>query len=285
MTTLQEHIIETLGVQPKITPAEEIRKRVDFLKEFLVTSQANGYVLGISGGQDSTLAGKLAQIAVTELQQENGSFDKPAAHPTFLAIRLPYGTQKDEADAQLAVDFIDPDEVLTYNIKDAVDAFQNHFNAIIPNGEGKPLTDYAKGNVKARLRMVTQYAYASERGLLVLGTDHAAEAVTGFFTKFGDGGADILPLSGLTKRQGKALLQELGAPEVFNTKKPTADLLDVTAAQPDETELGITYEQLDDYLEGKTVTADVAETIERRYLVTEHKRQAPITPFDAWWKK
>ena len=74
--------------------------------------------------------------------------------------------------------------------------------------------------------MVTQYAIGGQNGLLVIGTDHAAEAVTGFFTKFGDGGADLLPLTGLTKRQGRALLQELGADERLYLKMPTADLLD-----------------------------------------------------------
>src|SRR5690606_34466988 len=104
-----------------------------------------------------------------------------------------------------------------------------------------------------RVRMIAQYAIAGQRSLLVVGTDHAAEAVTGFFTKYGDGGADVLPLSGLTKRQGRALLQHLGAPERLYTKPPTADLLDDKPGQTDEDELGMSYEQIDDYLEGKDV--------------------------------
>jgi NAD+ synthase len=120
--------------------------------------------------------------------------------------------------------------------------------------------------------------------LLVIGTDHAAEAVTGFFTKYGDGGADILPLTGLTKRQGRLLLKELGAPEKLYLKAPTADLLDNKPQQTDETELGITYEELDDYLEGKKVSGNVSEKIEARYLVTQHKRNLPASMFDSWWK-
>lgn len=124
--------------------------------------------------------------------------------------------------------------------------------------------------------MIAQYAIAGDKGLLVVGTDHAAEAVTGFFTKYGDGGADILPLSGLTKRQGKALLRELGAPERFITKAPTADLLDATPAQADESELGLTYDTIDDYLEGKAVDASIARQIENRYTATAHKRNLPV---------
>jgi len=121
-------------------------------------------------------------------------------------------------------------------------------------------------------------------GLLVIGTDHAAEAVTGFFTKYGDGGADVLPLTGLTKRQGKALLKELGADERLYLKTPTADLLDQKPGQADETELGISYDELDDYLEGKQVPTEIAEKIEKRYLTTMHKRNLPASMFDEWWK-
>src|SRR5690606_34047939 len=109
----------------------------------------------------------------------------------------------------------------------------------------EPLRDFTKGNVKARARMIAQYAIAGQHGHLVVGTDHAAEAVTGFFTKFGDGGADVLPLSGLTKRQGKQLLEALGAPERLYLKLPTADLLDERPGQTDETDLGISYAQID----------------------------------------
>jgi NAD+ synthase len=132
--------------------------------------------------------------------------------------------------------------------------------------------------------MVTQYAIASESVALVVGTDHAAEAVTGFFTKFGDGGADILPLSGLTKSQGAALLRHLGAPEQLYTKAPTADLLDDHPGQTDEDNLGLTYADIDAYLEAREVAPDVAEQIEAQYAKTEHKRRLPVTPSDDWWQ-
>ncbi|HNP16631.1 MAG TPA: NAD(+) synthase, partial [Terrimesophilobacter sp.] len=119
---------------------------------------------------------------------------------------------------------------------------------------------------------------------LVVGTDHAAEALTGFFTKFGDGAADVVPLSGLTKRQGKALLVELDAPKRLYEKEPTADLLDDNPGQSDEANLGVSYQHIDDYLEGLSVPDAVAEAIEMKYLSTRHKRHLPVTPADDWWR-
>jgi NAD+ synthase len=262
----QQEIINTLGVKPDIQPTREIEERVAFLKHYLAETGLKGFVLGISGGQDSLLAGLLAQRAATERRADG--FDA-----TFHAVLLPYGEQADRGDALLACETIQPDATHDFNIKEATDAFAKTFAAT----EGRPIADFDKGNVKARMRMIAQYAIASEHGLLVVGTDHGAEAVTGFFTKYGDGGADILPLSGLTKRQGKQLLSTLGAPEHFTTKPPTADLLDGRPGQADETELGMRYDDIDDYLEGKPVDNTVAEAIESRYFATEHKRTVPVS--------
>ena len=271
--SLQAQIIEALHVQPSINPKEEIEKRVGFLKDYLKKTGAKGFVLGISGGQDSTLAGRLAQMAVESLREEGSD-------ATFVAVRLPYGVQHDEEDAQAAIQFIKPDESLTFNVKPSVDAVSAQYE----EASAQALSDFNKGNVKARLRMVAQYAVGGQRGLLVIGTDHAAEAVTGFFTKYGDGGADILPLTGLSKRQGKELLKELGAEERLYLKVPTADLLDNKPLQADETELGLSYDVIDDYLEGKEVGLEAARKIEQQYLKTEHKRQLPTSMFDNWWK-
>jgi NAD+ synthase len=271
---MQQKIMSELNVNPNIDPEDEVRKRIDFLKNYLLKTKANGYVLGISGGQDSTLAGRLAQLAVEELRAEG-------TEALFIAVRLPYGVQQDEEDAQRSLAFIQADREMVFNIKGSVDEVQKEYNNRLPEA---PLSDYQKGNVKARVRMIAQYAVGGMEGLLVIGTDHAAEAVTGFYTKYGDGGADVLPLSGLSKRQGKALLKELGADERLYLKVPTADLLDQKPGQADETELGITYDELDDYLEGKAVSAEVAEKVENRYRITEHKRQLPANMFDSWWK-
>ncbi|MGK7379392.1 ammonia-dependent NAD(+) synthetase [Planococcus sp. 1R117A] len=275
MTELQKKIIEELKVQPSINPKEEISRTVSFLKEYLAHhSFLKGYVLGISGGQDSTLVGKLAQMAVDELNGEAGE-----EKYSFYAVRLPYGEQFDEHDAQDAVDFINPTKVYTVNIKEAVDASKRALDAV-----GIELTDFAKGNEKARERMKVQFSIAAMHNAVVLGTDHAAEAITGFFTKFGDGAADVTPLFRLNKRQGRAILKELGAPEHLYMKIPTADLEEDKPAIPDEVALGLTYDMIDDYLEGKKIPADAQEKLEDYYLRSQHKRHLPVTIFDDFWK-
>lgn len=264
MPTLQREIITALGAKPAIDPEQEIHSRTMFLARYLGESGLRGFVLGISGGQDSLLAGILAQRAV-EIRRRQG-FDAE-----FHAVLLPYGTQADRADALLAVETIAPDMVHDLNIRPATDALTDTFN----ESEASSLTDFNKGNVKARMRMIAQYALAGQHGLLVIGTDHAAEAVTGFYTKYGDGGADVVPLAGLTKRQGRQLLTYLDVPRLFTDKPPTADLLDAAPAQPDETELGLSYDAIDNYLEGKDVPPHVATAIERRYRTSTHKRAMP----------
>ncbi|WP_088105280.1 ammonia-dependent NAD(+) synthetase [Halalkalibacter urbisdiaboli] len=271
----QQQIIDDLNTKPEINAREQIQLRVDFLKDYLLHTKANGYVLGLSGGQDSTLAGKLAQQAVNELNGEQDTVEYQ-----FIAVRLPYGEQQDEADAQDAIKFIEPSRVVTVNIKPAVDASVAAFQ----QATNEELSVFNKGNTKARERMKVQYDIGAHFGCLVIGTDHAAEAITGFFTKHGDGACDIAPLFGLTKRQGKALLIELDAPEHLYKKAPTADLEDDKPGLPDEVALGMTYEQLDDYLEGKKVEESIKNKIEGRYNMTEHKRHLPVTIYDAWWK-
>ena len=273
---LQQDIIQALGVKPQIDVQQEIRRSVDFLKAYLKAHPfIKSLVLGISGGQDSTLAGKLSQLAITELRDETGD-----ASYQFIAVRLPYGVQFDEQDCQDALGFIQPDQVLTVNIKAAVLASEQALR-----DAGIELSDFVRGNEKARERMKAQYSIAGMTKGVVVGTDHAAEAVTGFFTKYGDGGTDINPLFRLNKRQGKQLLRELGCPEHLYTKLPTADLEDDRPSLPDEVALGVTYENIDDYLEGKTLDESISKTIEGWYLKTEHKRRPPITVFDDFWKK
>lgn len=270
--TTQQDIVEALGVRPSIDPAAEVERRVSFLVDYLAATGAKGLVLGISGGQDSSLAGRIAQLAVERVREGGGD-------ATFVAARLPYGVQADEDDAQLALSFVRADRDVVVDIKPGVDALEASVEEAI--GE---VSDYHKGNVKARARMAAQYAIGGQLGLLVVGTDHAAEAVTGFFTKFGDGGADVLPLSGLTKGQGKELLRHLGSPDRLWQKAPTADLLDDRPGQLDEHELGITYEVLDAFLRGERVDAEAEAAIISRYDRTEHKRRVPVGPDEQWWR-
>ncbi|QOV65911.1 ammonia-dependent NAD(+) synthetase [Kosakonia pseudosacchari] len=274
--TLQQEIIQALGVKPAVNAEEEVRRSVDFLKTYLKTYPfLQTLVLGISGGQDSTLAGKISQMAISELRQETGN----QAYQ-FIAVRLPYGKQADEQDCQDAIAFIQPDRVLTVNIKASVLASEQALRET-----GIELSDFVRGNEKARERMKAQYSIAGMTKGVVVGTDHAAEAVTGFFTKYGDGGTDINPLFRLNKRQGKQLLAYLGCPEHLYKKAPTADLEDDRPSLPDEAALGVTYENIDDYLEGKTLDASIAKIIEGWYVKTEHKRRPPITVFDDFWKQ
>ncbi|HEY0221983.1 MAG TPA: ammonia-dependent NAD(+) synthetase [Lactovum miscens] len=273
--SLQEQIIKELGVKSEIDVKAEIRVSIDFLKSYLKKYPfLKAFVLGISGGQDSSLTGRLAQLAMEEMRDETGD----VAYQ-FIAIRLPYGVQEDEVDALRALDFIKPDKSLTVNIKTAVDGQVEALRLA-----GIEISDFNKGNIKARQRMITQYAVAGEYKAAVLGTDHAAENITGFFTKFGDGGADLLPIFRLNKRQGKALLAELSADPAIYEKIPTADLEDGKPGLADEVALGVTYQEIDDYTEGKTVTPESQNKIEAWWNKTQHKRHLPITIFDDFWK-
>ena len=273
MRELQARIIAEMGVRPTIDTAHEVQRRVAFLVDYVATTHTDGFVLGISGGLDSTLAGRLAQLAVDRLRKDGTDAD-------FVAVRLPYGTQADVDDAEAAMDFVAARTRLTMDIAAGVAGLEEGFES----ATGREISDFNKGNVKARMRMVAQYALAGERNLLVIGTDHGAESVTGFFTKFGDGGADILPLYGLNKRQNRQILRHLGASEQLWAKAPTADLLDGSPLRTDEDELGITYDAIDDYLEGLTVADEVAEMIEDKYMRSRHKRTTPVSILDDWWR-
>lgn len=275
MRPLQKEIIDQLKVLPEIDPQVEIRRSVDFLKDYLIKHPfLTTYVLGISGGQDSTLAGRLTQMAIEELRDETGD-----VRYQFIAVRLPYGVQKDEDDAQKALDFIQADKVVTVNIKSSTDAM---IDAVKANGID--ISDYHKGNVKARQRMIAQYTIAGQLSGAVVGTDHAAESVTGFYTKFGDGASDIMPLWRLNKRQGAQMLQALGADKALYEKVPTADLEEDRPQLADEDALGVTYQAIDNYLEGRDVSDTDAETIESWYKKSQHKRHLPITVYDDFWR-
>jgi len=269
-------IINEMKVLPQIDAAFEIKRRVDFIKKTLKTSGLKNLVLGISGGVDSSTCGRLAQLAVTELNIEESN--NTVTPYQFIAVRLPYTVQADEDDAQLALSFIKPSHCLTTNIADAADGIHHEtLNAlkqanILTATEGQ--IDFSKGNVKARSRMVMQYHIAGIVGALVLGTDHSAENITGFFTKWGDGACDLAPLFGLSKRQVRLLAETLGAPDLLINKAPTADLEDLEPGKTDEDALGMSYDELDDFLEGKKTTQELQTHIVNIYKKTQHKRLA-----------
>ncbi|MGF6654139.1 NAD+ synthase [Paraburkholderia youngii] len=267
----QQAVIDELGVERDFDVVRERERRVAFLSDYLASQDLHTYVLGISGGVDSSTAGRLAQLAVERLRATGYE-----AH--FVAVRLPYGSQRDEEDAAAALAFICPDETLTVNIKEPADAMLSWLKRGNVQYVDDFHEDFVLGNIKARQRMIAQYAIAGARVGVVIGTDHAAESLMGFFTKFGDGGADILPLAGLTKRRVRALAHALGASGRLVDKVPTADLESLTPQKPDEDSYGIGYQDIDDFLEGKQVSDEVLTTIRRFYMATRHKRALPVAP-------
>ncbi|WP_305421730.1 ammonia-dependent NAD(+) synthetase [Photobacterium leiognathi] len=275
-----EQLIRTeMRVLPEIDVDFEIQRRVAFIQKKLKQSGCKSLVLGISGGVDSTTCGRLAQLAIDGLNTETNTNDYQ-----FIAVRLPYGEQQDEDEAQLALRFIKPSHSVSVNIKDGVDGthastlFALEGTGLIPADEAK--VDFVKGNVKARTRMIAQYEIAGLVGGLVLGTDHSAENITSFYTKFGDGACDLAPLFGLNKRQVRKVAAKLGAPEQLVFKVPTADLEELAPQKADEDALQVSYDQIDDFLEGKPVDDFVRDRLVSIYKVTQHKRQPIPTIYD-----
>jgi NAD+ synthase len=269
-TQIQRELRINRGINDDQSVGVEIASRIEFIKNTLVSSGCTSLVLGISGGVDSSTAGRLCQLAVNELKAEGKNYQ-------FIAVRLPYKTQADEDDAQAALDFIRPDRVTEINIAACVDGLMSGIE-LKDFTESPEKIDFVKGNVKARSRMVAQYAIANLTNGLVVGTDHAAEGVWGFFTKFGDGACDLAPLSGLVKGQVRLLAAHMGAPEHLVKKPPTADLEDLDPGKLDEAAYGCTYEDTDNYLLGNNVSDTAAALIEAAFLKTAHKRALPIIP-------
>ncbi|MFA7625007.1 MAG: ammonia-dependent NAD(+) synthetase [Pusillimonas sp.] len=270
---VQKQIISQLCVTPDFDVDAEIERRVSFLANYLLTTRRKALVLGISGGVDSLVGGCLSQRAVQRVRDQGHN-------ARFIAMRLPYGVQKDEEDAQAGLKVIGPDELVTVDIKPASDAMLHTLQQSGVAFRDAAHQDFLHGNIKARQRMVAQFAVGGAHDGLVVGTDHAAEALTGFFTKFGDGAADVTPLTGLNKRRVRALATHFGAPDALVYKVPTADLESLTPLKPDEESFGLSYDQLDDFLEGKVVPVDVFEKIVGIYRATAHKRALPYSPFD-----
>lgn len=275
---MEQLIRDEMRVLPSIDPQFEVSRRVEFIKRKLQEARCKALVLGISGGVDSTTCGRLAQLAINELNEETeGGYQ-------FIAVRLPYGEQKDEDEAQIALQFIQPSHSVSVNIKAGVDGLHAASHEALAHTDLLPQqaskVDFVKGNVKARARMVAQYEIAGYVGGLVLGTDHSAENITGFYTKFGDGACDLAPLFGLSKRQVREIAATLGAPELLVKKTPTADLEELDPQKADEDALNLSYDQIDDFLEGKPVSQQVSDRLVAIYQATQHKRQPIPTIYD-----
>src|SRR5699024_9208672 len=271
---MQREIIDTLNAAADIDLDSEIIRRVNFMVDYLHHTRANGLVLGISGGVDSTVAGRLAQMAVEQYRRVN-----PAWDGRFYGVQLPYHVQADADDAKAAMEFTGPDRSITFQIGSATDALSDACNEA---HEEHP-SDYNLRNDKARMQMTAQYTVTSHLDTLVVRSDQAAESLTGFFRKFGDGAADIMHLSGRTNTQVRNMGTRLVAYSKLVDKVPTADLLTANPGRTDEDELGISYGDIDAYLEGKNIDDEAAAKLESTYRRAKHKRRMPVTPFDTWW--
>lgn len=275
MSNRQIEIAAALNVVPPFPDtaalAAEVERRKAFIKQCLRNAHVKVLVLGISGGVDSLSAGRLAQLSVEELRAETGDQDYK-----FIAVRLPYNVQHDEHDAAASMTFIRADVEDTVNIAGAVLGLSEQVAHL--HGLTDARRDFVIGNAKARIRMVAQYTIANANNGLVIGTDHAAEAVMGFFTKFGDGACDLAPLSGLVKNQVRSIARHLGAPENLVEKVPTADLEELRPGKPDEESHGVTYAQIDGFLHGEKVSDEAYAIIVRTYDNSQHKRELPFAP-------
>lgn len=275
MSNRQSEIAAALNVVPPFANSAamvaEIERRKAFIKQCLHNAGVKVLVLGISGGVDSMTAGRLAQLSVEELRASTSDKDY-----RFIAVRLPYNVQHDEHDAADAMKFIRADVEDTVNIAGAVLGLSEQVSHLHQLTAAR--RDFVLGNAKARIRMVAQYTIANANNGLVIGTDHAAEAVMGFFTKFGDGACDLAPLSGLVKGQVRAIARHLGAPEHLVEKVPTADLEELRPGKPDEEAHGVTYVEIDAFLHGQKVSDQAYATIVRIYDNTRHKRELPFVP-------
>ena len=225
----------------------------DFLRDYLKVSHQDGYVLGLSGGIDSSCVAALAKKAV----------GKDKLH----CIMMPINSLEDDLkDAIKLVEDLD----LNYTVIDGSKAFNALNNEFIENGI--VLDDSTKGNLKARIRMSILYAYGQKHRMLVLGTDNMDESYVGYFTKYGDGGVDLLPIVHLTKEEVRDVASFLGVRKELVERVPSAGLYE---GQTDEKEMGILYKDLDAFLLGKVVDPKTKERIEYLHRISEHKR-API---------
>ena len=223
---------------------------VKFMQDYLKDSHQDGYVLGLSGGIDSSAVAALALKAV----------GKERLH----CIMMPINSLEDDLkDAITLAQDLD----INYSVIDGSKAF----NELVKEFEslGIELDASTKGNLKARIRMSILYAYGQKNRMLVLGTDNLDESYVGYFTKYGDGGVDLLPICRLTKEEVRNVASILGVRKELVERVPSAGLYE---GQTDEKEMGILYKDLDAYLLGQKVDEEVVNKIERLHRISEHKR-------------
>ena len=243
---------------------EKIEKTVQWLRDKVKEANCNGLVVGVSGGIDSAVVCNLIK--------------KACPNNSIGVIMSINSNPKDREDALkviegCGIDYIDLDltEAQLSIKNEALNALKEK-NLYNENGERA-----ADSNLRARVRMCTLYTVANDLGYLVVGTDNAAEVHTGYFTKYGDGGVDLIPIANLSKAEVYEWAKELGVHEDVINRAPSAGLWE---GQTDENEMGTTYNMIDKVIEGKRdeVPEKDLEIIDRLHRISEHKRNMPPKP-------
>ena len=234
---------------------EQYLKEIEsFLKDYLESNHMDSYVLGLSGGVDSSLVAAIARKAVGK--------DRLYCY----AIDIESNPQ-DIIDAKSVAKELD----LNLKVVNLTDTYHSYLKDL----SGEEFIRLTKSNLKVRMRMVALFAYAQEKKGLVLGTDNADERYVGYFTKYGDGAADVLPIVHLTKSEVRDAAKMYGLSEILANRVPSAGLFE---GQTDEKEMGISYKDLDDFLLGKEIDPKSKERIEHLHKISEHKRKDIPTP-------
>ncbi|MCD6436028.1 MAG: NAD(+) synthase [Clostridiales bacterium] len=235
----------------------KIEKTVEWLRDKVNEANAKGLVVGLSGGIDSSVVAFLMKKAFPD---------------NSLGVIMPiHSHSNDQMDAEklaLAAN-------IKYHVVDLSNEHESIKEKVLLKLSGGVNERGADSNLRARLRMSSIYTFANALNYLVVGTDNAAETITGYFTKYGDGGVDILPIARLTKREVYEWGRYLGVPKTILDKAPSAGLWE---GQTDEIEMGVTYNSIDNYIEGKPINEKDKDIIERLNRISEHKRKTPPMP-------
>ncbi|UJF24337.1 NAD(+) synthase [Suttonella sp. R2A3] len=241
----------------------DVAKYVDYLVDWLERERRDfykmdGYVLGVSGGVDSAVVAHLLA--------------KTGAPVTTLMLPSSVSSDADEDYARSVLDHAG----LSGDVVSIAPMYEAVMASVAPLlGDEEKRVNVLRGNLQARLRMITLYTVAQSRRAVVVGTDNAAEWYTGYFTKYGDGAADVVPMTHLRKEQVYELARYLGVPEGVINKPPSAGLWQ---GQTDEGEMGVTYQDLDAFLRGESVSEAAEERIAFWHDRSYHKREMPRTP-------
>lgn len=238
-----------------VQAGEMAAQLVQWLREQVAKAGAEGLLVGLSGGIDSAVVAALARRACGE---------------NCLALIMPcHSNPADAEDARKVAGAIGI-PCRQVDLGPVYDAFLDQVTSQVGS-----LKDLALANLKPRLRMLTLYFFANQLNYLVAGTGNRSELEVGYFTKYGDGGVDILPLGNLVKGQVRELAAYLGIPREILGKPPSAGLWE---NQTDEDEMGLTYADLDRYLLTGEANPQVREKVEAMRRASAHKRRTPPVP-------